>query len=80
MQSTRKLESVFSEVLGVPEEAITDETSPDNTPLWDSLQAMNLVIAIEAAFGVRFSTKEMLAMKTVGIARAILLEKGIQNI
>lgn len=70
---------VFSEVLGIPVESITDETSPENTPLWDSLQAMNLVVALEAAFNVRLSTKEIVSMRTVGLARKVIKGKGVQD-
>ena len=70
---------VFSEVLTIPIESISDETSPENTPQWDSLQAMNLVVALETAFDVRFSTKEIISMRTVGLVRKVLREKGFAN-
>ncbi len=70
---------VFSEVLGIPAESITDETSPENTPQWDSLQAMNLVVALEGAFNVRLSSKEIVSMRTVGLARKVIKAKGIQD-
>jgi acyl carrier protein len=70
---------VFSEVLSIPPESITDETSPENTPKWDSLNAMNLVVALEGAFNVRLSTKEIVSMRTVGIVRKVLRTKGIED-
>ena len=79
MSSLKTVSSVFSEVLGIPAESITDETSPENTPTWDSLQAMNLVVALEGAFNVRLSTKEIVSMRTVGIVRKVLRAKGIEN-
>lgn len=77
--NTSGVAKVFSEVLGIPVEGITDETSPENTPQWDSLQAMNLVVALEAAFNVRLSTKEIVSMRTVGLARKVIKGKGIQD-
>lgn len=79
MEASSQVITLFSDVLGIPVESITDETSPDNTPQWDSLQSMNLVMAMESAFGVRLSTKEIVSMKTVGIARNVLRAKGIEN-
>jgi acyl carrier protein len=70
---------VFSEVLRIPIESISDDTSPENTPQWDSLQAMNLVIALEAAFDVRLSTREIVSMRTVGLVRKVLRNKGIAD-
>jgi acyl carrier protein len=71
---------VFSEVLRIPVESVSDDTSPENTPQWDSLQAMNLVIALEAAFNVRLSTKEIVSMRTVGLVRKVLRSKGIADV
>lgn len=71
--------TVFAEVLGIPAASITDDTSPDNTPQWDSLQAMNLVAALEEAFDVKLSTKEILSMRNVGIVKKVLRGKGIEN-
>ncbi len=77
MQGSPKVVSVFSDVLGIPLETITDETSPENTPKWDSLNAINLVTSLESTFQVRLSTKEIISMRTVGIVRKVLRAKGI---
>ena len=79
MQLSFGVSKVFSDVLGIPIESISDETSPENTPQWDSLQAMNLVVALEAAFDVRLSTKEIISMRTVGLVRKVLRNKGIPD-
>ena len=71
--------TVFAEVLGIPAASITDDTSPDNTPQWDSLQAMNLVAALEEAFDVKLSTKEILSMRDVGLAKKVLRAKGVAD-
>jgi acyl carrier protein len=80
MQVSFGVSKVFSDVLGVPIESISDETSPENTPQWDSLHAMNLVVALEAAFDVRLSTKEIISMRTVGLVRKVLRNKGILDV
>jgi acyl carrier protein len=72
--------NVFSATLGVPVADINDETSPDNTKQWDSLQAMNLVVALEEAFNVQFSTKEIMSMRTVGLVRKVLRQKGATGV
>jgi acyl carrier protein len=80
MPNPSRVASVFAEVLEIPAESITDETSPENTPQWDSLQAMNLVVALEGAFNIRLSTKEILSMRTVGIVRKVLRGKGFEDV
>ncbi len=71
--------TLFSDVLDIPVERITDETSPENTPEWDSLQGMNLVVALESTFGIRLTTKEIISMKSVGTVREYLRAKGIEK-
>jgi acyl carrier protein len=74
---TARVAKVFSEVLGVAADQITDETSPDNTPQWDSMAAMNLVVAIEDEFDVRLSTAEIVSMRNVAIVKKVLATKGV---
>ena len=77
---TTRIAKVFSEVLGVLPAQITDETSPDNTPQWDSMAAMNLVVAIEDEFDVRLSTAEIVSMRNVAIVRKVLTTKGVADV
>ena len=77
---TARVARVFSEVLGIPADAITDATSPDNTPQWDSMAAMSLVVAIEDEFDVTLSTAEIIAMRDVSIVRRVLRTKGVADV
>lgn len=74
-----RVAKVFSEVLGVAPDRITDATSPDNTPQWDSMAAMNLVVAIEDEFDVRLTTAEIISMRNVAIVKKVLTAKGISD-
>ena len=71
------LVDLFAEVLGVDPSSLNDESSPDNIHEWDSLVAMMLVSAIEDRFQVQLSTKEIMKMSSIGLARQTLLRKGI---
>jgi acyl carrier protein len=75
-----RLAQVFALVLKVPAERLSDETSPDDTPSWDSLAAMELVSQIEAVFGIELSTREIMKMRSLGLARALLRGKGITDV
>jgi acyl carrier protein len=77
---SNKVEAVFSDVLGVPQETISEATSPENTPEWDSAQAINLVLALEDAFGIRFSTKEIVAMRDIALVKKVLRAKGVADV
>ncbi len=69
--------ALFAEELDVPFASLDDESSPDTVESWDSLAAMRLVAAIEGEFDVRLSTKEIMKMRSIGIARAVLRDKNI---
>jgi acyl carrier protein len=77
---TDPLTQLFADGLGVQPERITEATSPENTPEWDSLAAMTLVSLIEDGFAVRLSTRDMMRMRTVALARDVLRAKGVPGI
>lgn len=70
------LYQLFSEVLEIPVTELNENTSPENTPQWDSLAAMMLVAAIENEFNVQLTTKEILKMSNLGAAYMLLKEKN----
>jgi acyl carrier protein len=78
--SADRLAQVFALVLKVPAERLSDETSPDDTPSWDSLAAMELVSQIEETFGVELTTREIMKMRSLGLARAMLRAKGVTDV
>lgn len=75
-----KLYQLFSETLNVPADAVSEDTSPDNTPSWNSLKAMELVALIEDTFDVALSTREIMKMRNIGIVREVLRGKGVDGI
>jgi acyl carrier protein len=68
---------IAADLLGVPAEQITPASSPETLESWDSIQHLNLVLALEETFGVQLSPEEIEQMKNVGeIAK--LLEAKLQ--
>jgi acyl carrier protein len=53
------------------------ESSPDNITSWDSLQHLNLVLALEQEFQVQFSPEEIEEILSVELAAALLDEKRV---
>jgi acyl carrier protein len=53
-----RIKSVMQLVFGVPLASIGDDAAPGTIEQWDSLRHMNLVIALEEEFGVRFSEEQ----------------------
>ena len=71
---------IFASVPRIPAHSISDETSPENTPRWDSLQSINLVLAMEEEFGVALGTRDIAEMKNVGLVKAVLRRKGAAGV
>lgn len=75
-----RLIEVFSGVLGVDPEHLNEETSPANTPAWDSMSNIMLITEIEALFGVELSTSDIESMGSLGRARAVLQRLGVSEL
>lgn len=60
------LTEVFRMVFDDDSIVIAPETTANDIDGWDSLSHVNLIIAVEARFRVRFSQKELLTLKNVG--------------
>jgi acyl carrier protein len=70
----------FAAVLGIPESRLGEDSSPANTPEWDSLATVNLTLGLEFEFGVKLTTQEIMSMTTVGLARSVLKSKGVAGL
>ena len=57
-----QVKRVMADVLDIDPQSIDDATAKDNTASWDSLNQVNLVIALEQEFGVAFDISEIDAM------------------
>ena len=73
-----QVRGIASDVFGVPANTITAESSPQSIESWDSMQHLNLVLAIEERFGVQFEPEEIEEMKNIGAAAA-LVDKKMQS-
>lgn len=64
--TTERLQEVFRQVFDDPTLEIHETMDAASLPEWDSLQHITLMIATEKAFGVRFNTSEIAALKQPG--------------
>jgi len=70
-------EEVVSRVLGVAVGDVSDETSNENLAAWDSLAHMNLILEVEATYGVSLSTDDAMGMTDVGAIKRVLRDRGV---
>lgn len=70
-----KLESVFRVVFNDPKLEIREDLSAADVASWDSFNHVNLIITIEAEFGIQFAPTEVADMKNLGDLGRLIAEK-----
>ncbi len=63
---SNELKSVILKQLNLDEFEMSDETVAPDVPGWDSLNHINIIVAIEEYFKVKFKSMEVLKLKSVG--------------
>ena len=71
-----KLSQIVAKVLEVDVATISDASNAKNTPNWDSMRHIELLLAVEVAFGVQFTMAEITSMQNLGDMHRLLAEKG----
>ena len=61
-----KLNEVFQDVFDDEDITVTDETVASDVDGWDSLEHINLIVAVERCFGIKFTMGETTGLKNVG--------------
>ena len=60
------VQEIFHDVLDNEDIEINFETVADDIEEWDSLSHIQLIVAIEKQFKIKFNSKELMEWKTVG--------------
>jgi acyl carrier protein len=69
------LQPIFVDVLDLPDLKLTAESNSSNVEGWDSLAHINLVVAIEKKYRIRFALGELQDLKNVGDMAELILRK-----
>lgn len=72
MTDSEKLDRAFRTSFGLGDEVDLGETAYGRTDGWDSIAHMQLVAAIETAFGIMMDTEDVVAMNSYRVARRII--------
>jgi acyl carrier protein len=63
---SQELKSVILDVLHLDDFDLQDETIAPDVPGWDSLTHINIILAVEKKFSIKFKSYEVLRLKNVG--------------
>ena len=66
---------VAADVFAVDARTLGAGSSPAQVEAWDSVQHLNLVLALESKYGIQFEPEEMERMKNLGAIASLLGSK-----
>ena len=61
-----RLTPIFRDVFNDDALVVSEGMTAADVPTWDSLSNINMIIAVEKAFGAKFSIKDVRNLKNVG--------------
>jgi acyl carrier protein len=76
---SHELKTVILGALKIDDWELNDETLAAEVPGWDSLTHINVVVAVERRFGVRFKNADVLGLKNVGDLQRLVDSKVNQQ-
>lgn len=71
----KALNVIFKDIFDDETIVVSETTNSEEIEDWDSLEHINLVIAIENRFGIKFKMEEINQMKNVGDMVAVIIER-----
>jgi Acyl carrier protein len=71
----KRVNEIFNDVLDNEDIVINDSTTANDIEEWDSLSHIQLVVAIEKSFKIKFSSSEILSWENVGEMINSILER-----
>jgi acyl carrier protein len=61
-----RVQSIASNVLGLPDLQLSEEMTARDVPGWDSLTHVQIIIGVEQAFGIRMTSTEVAQLENAG--------------
>ena len=70
-----ELKKVIIDALKLDDFDFKDETVASQVPGWDSLSHINVILAVEKHYNIRFNNREVLRLKNIGDLQRLVLSK-----
>lgn len=58
----QRAKAIIADVFRIKEDSVNENTNMDNTPGWDSLGHLRLVLALESEFGITIEPEDLVKM------------------
>jgi acyl carrier protein len=71
-----RLTPIFRDVFNDDALVVSEGMTAADVPAWDSLSNINMIVAVEKAFGVKFSIKDVRNLKNVGELLELIKRKA----
>ena len=75
-QLRSEITQTFQDVFDDPHLVITDATTAHDVEQWDSLTHINLIVALERKFRIKFTTGEVTKLRNVGELVSLIRSKS----
>lgn len=62
----KTVQEIFRDILDDEEIVLEDSTTADDVEGWDSLTHIQMIVAIEKQFKIKFTSKEILSWRNIG--------------
>jgi acyl carrier protein len=73
----RRLKTTVAAVLDLDPAALGDDASPETIPNWDSIKQMDIILAVEDEFNVRFKDEVFTEISSYALIREELASMGV---
>ena len=70
-----RIVQIVAFVLEISVEEVNEELSPHTIEAWDSLKHMNMVLALEDEFEIRFEDEEIIELANYRLIEEVVLKK-----
>ena len=71
----QEIQPIFRDVLDQPSLQLSEESNASNVDDWDSLAHVNLIVAIEKHYRIKFALGELQDLKNVGEMAQLIQRK-----
>jgi acyl carrier protein len=74
-----RITQIVASIFHLPAGSITPETSPQTVPAWDSVEHLNLILALEQEFQITFEPEDIEQLTSVAAIEQVVAKKQAEQ-